>query len=174
MTKKISLSILFMLTLVSLISAAPSFSAVNTSETVSSAIASSTYQSKSLPADFVITAIDLSKAGFTGIEEIKPEQGRFELPVQYFKVEEKTASSAQDCEDCLNLISIYITPAFTSSSPNWILDKNPVITKIGSRTQYKWFVGFRILYITGPREELVINLAKELRERIVLNKISPR
>lgn len=131
----------------------------------------STYRPTSSPPEFVITANDLSHAGFTSIEKLSPTESRFQEPVQYFRVSEQAPSSTLDCDGCANLVAIHITPVFATTSPAWILDQNPVISKVGSRIQYKWFIGFRILYITGPHEDLVIRLAKELRERIVLNKI---
>jgi hypothetical protein len=138
---------------------------------VTSTIATSTYQSITSAPDFIITVNDISQAGFTGIEKLTPANGRFTEPVQYFKVEEQ-ARSLQDCDDCSQILSVYITPTFATTSPAWISEQNPVITKIGERISYKWFVGFRILYIIGPREDLIRKLAKDLRERIVLNKVS--
>jgi hypothetical protein len=172
MIKKLFLSVLIVGGIVWLGSAFPSYSAEDISTTPTSTIATSTYESVTMPADFIITTSDLSSAGFTSIEELKPSNNRFNLPVQYFRVGESASSSLQDCEDCSNLLAIYITPEFATSSPHWILDQNPMISPIGSRIEYKWFIGFRILYIIGPRQDLITKLAKDLRERIVLNKIS--
>lgn len=135
-------------------------------------LATSTYQSISSPPDFIITAQDISHAGFTSIEALQPQKGRFEEPVQYFHVGEDLPASPEDCADCSNLLAIYITPVYATSSPAWILDENPVIKKKGNRIVYQWFIGFRILYIIGPEKDKIEKLAKDLRERIVLNKTS--
>jgi hypothetical protein len=120
------------------------------------------------------TTEDLKKAGFTSVTEIKtlPEMKRFELPVQYFNVGEKIPESdmQNDCSDCGQLVSVYVTPVVTSTTlPLWAIKNNPSASKIAGRIQIKIFVAGQIAYITSPNENLGLKLANILRERIILN-----
>ncbi len=123
---------------------------------------------------FSTSADDLEKAGFTNVIQMKPkpEIKRFELPVQYFTVDQKISENEQknDCADCASLVSVYVTPVVTSTTlPLWAIKNNPEIGKVAGRTQIKTLVAGRIIYIASPDSNLGLKLANILRERIILN-----
>jgi hypothetical protein len=123
--------------------------------------------------DFVTQVTDLEKAGFTGVKRILPVSGRFEEPVRYFRVAEKIDSKevVNDCSDCAQLVAVYVTPVFSTSTPMWVARANPFITKVGGRLQLKWFAANRSITITAPGgEERIKKLGSWLRERAILGK----
>lgn len=131
--------------------------------------------SSSLTTDFIVQPDDLLHVGFVGVERILPSQGRFEEPVRYFRV--KAIPSAKDkvtdCDDCENLVSIYVARQMVTSTPVWVVRANPLILPVGGRLQLRWFAGNRIIFVTAPGGEARVKaLGAWIRERVILGKIN--
>jgi len=137
-------------------------------------LVTSTIKTKEIKLQFLITPEEIVRAGFTKVEEIKPQIGenKFLLPVQYFKVGESILleKTKQDCEECGNLLVVYITPQIRTTTPKWAVNTNPEVNKMGNRVQIKMLVGQRVIFVTTPEEESGMRLISALRERVFLSR----